>query len=49
MIVEATTNLALGAWAPVTTNELDPSGTLDFTDPASASHASRFYRLTFPQ
>lgn len=49
VIVEATTNLVFGAWAPVTTNELDPSGTLDFTDPASTSHASRFYRLTFPQ
>jgi len=47
--VEATTNLTSGVWLPLTNANLNASGTLDFSDPASPSHPSRFYRVTFPQ
>jgi hypothetical protein len=29
--------------------DIPASGTLDFSDPASASRPARFYRLAFPQ
>ncbi len=46
--VEATTNLATRIWTPVTTANLNASGSLSFTDPASSSLPSRFYRIVFP-
>ncbi len=47
--VKATTNLATGVWIPITNATLNASGALDFSDPDSSSHDSRFYRVTFPQ
>jgi len=47
--VEACDSLASPVWTPVTNTNIPASGTLDFSDPASASQHSRFYRLTFPQ
>jgi len=46
--VEATTNLASAVWVPVTNATLGTSGSLSVSDPASASHRSRFYRIVFP-
>ena len=45
--VEASTNLT-AAWEPVGRVTLAPSGTAVFTDAASGSHKSRFYRLRMP-
>ena len=47
--IEACDSLASPSWSTVTDTTLDASGTLDFSDPASASAPSRFYRVTFPQ
>ncbi len=46
--VEATTNLASGVWTPVTNANLNSSGSLLFTDPASSTLPARFYRIVFP-
>jgi len=45
--VEASTNLT-AAWEPAGRVTLAPSGTAVFTDTASGSHRSRFYRLRMP-
>ena len=47
VVVEASTNLTT-AWEPVGKITLAPSGTAVFTDAASGSHRSRFYRLRMP-
>jgi hypothetical protein len=46
--VEACTNLSSGVWTPVLTATLGNSGSLSFSDPFSASHPARFYRLATP-
>ncbi len=48
VVVQATTNLASGVWTPVTNANLNSSGSLSFTDPASTSLPARFYRIVFP-
>ena len=47
--IEACDSLTSSVWSPVADATLNASGTLDFSDPASASRPSRFYRVTFPQ
>lgn len=47
--IETCDSLTSGVWSPVTVATLNASGTLDFSDPDSASRPSRFYRITFPQ
>ena len=46
--VEATTNLASGVWTLVVNANLNSSGTLSFTDPASTSLPARYYRIVWP-
>ena len=46
--VEACTNLSSGVWTPLLTAALGNSGSVSFSDPASASHPARFYRLATP-
>ncbi len=46
--VEACTNLSSGVWTPLLTATLGNSGSLSFSDPASASLPARFYRLATP-
>lgn len=46
--VEACSNLSSGVWTPLLTATLGNSGSLSFSDPASASLPSRFYRLATP-
>ena len=47
--IEACDSLASPSWSTVTDTTLDASGTLDFSDPDASSHASRFYRVSFPK
>ena len=47
VVVEACTELASGAWSPVSTNALT-NGTNYFTDPDWANHPTRLYRLRSP-
>jgi hypothetical protein len=47
VVVEACTNLANPAWAPVSTNTLT-SGSSYFSDPQWTNHPARFYRLRSP-
>jgi len=42
-ILEGTTNLTSGSWAPAATNVANPSGVLTFLD-AAPNSAHRFYR-----
>jgi len=46
--VEATTNLAIGVWMPLTNATLGASGSLSFTDPSSTHMPARFYRIVWP-
>lgn len=48
VLVEACTNLSEGAWAPVETNSLGASGTLDFIDAKTLDLPTRFYRVVWP-
>jgi len=48
VVVEACTNLSCAVWVPVTNATLDTYGELYFTDPSSASHPARFYRIVGP-
>ena len=48
VVVEACTNLSCGVWTPLLTTTLGNSGSLSFSDPASASLHARFYRLATP-
>ena len=47
VVVEASTNLAGGAWAPVQSGSLT-NGLLHFSDPQPANYPARFYRLRWP-
>ncbi|MDD4025649.1 MAG: leucine-rich repeat domain-containing protein [Kiritimatiellae bacterium] len=47
--IQACDSLASPSWSTVASTTLNASGTLAFSDPASASAPSRFYRITFPQ
>jgi hypothetical protein len=47
VIVEARTNLAKGAWIPLSTNTLT-DGSFYFSDPQWTNYPSRFYRLHAP-
>jgi hypothetical protein len=43
--IEAATRLMNPDWTAIHTTAIPPSGTLEFTDPSSASHPARFYRI----
>jgi hypothetical protein len=45
---ETTADLTSGNWTRVTKTALDATGTLEFTDPESATAPTRFYRIAFP-
>jgi hypothetical protein len=47
VVVEACTNLADGAWFPISTNTL-VNGFEPFSDPDSGGFGSRFYRVRAP-
>jgi hypothetical protein len=47
VVVEAATDLASPAWAPVATCTLVDGGA-SFSDPGWSNYASRFYRLRSP-
>jgi hypothetical protein len=47
IVVEACTDLANPAWIPVGTNTLT-DGSSYFSDPQSANHPARFYRVCSP-
>ncbi|HXP62589.1 MAG TPA: leucine-rich repeat domain-containing protein [Dongiaceae bacterium] len=47
VVVEASTNLAGGAWVPVQSGSLT-NGLLHFSDPQPANYPARFYRLRWP-
>ena len=44
-ILESTTDFVYGAWAPIATNTLDPSGVWRFSDSQFTNSPQRFYRL----
>ncbi|HEX9048210.1 MAG TPA: hypothetical protein VF988_14385, partial [Verrucomicrobiae bacterium] len=44
-VLESTTNLLFGPWAPLDTNSPDAAGTWQFTDVDVTNIPSRFYRL----
>ena len=48
IVVESSTNLSSGAWAPLLTNMLGSSGSLYFSDPSSNKYPARFYRIVWP-
>jgi hypothetical protein len=47
IVVEASTDLASAAWAPLQTASLT-NGFFDFTDPGWTNYAARFYRVRSP-
>ncbi len=46
--IEAATNLAAAAWTSVADGTIGAGGALVVSDPASAGHPARFYRVVFP-
>lgn len=46
VVVEASTNLANGAWTPIKTNSI--SNMVNFNDTKWTNHTHRFYRLSMP-
>jgi hypothetical protein len=48
IVVQAATSPAAGAWTTLTNATLSGQDTLTFSDPASASRPTRFYRIAWP-
>ena len=48
MLVEASEDVGLADWTPVSTHTFSPQGQAQFTEAAQADRPGRFYRVRVP-